>query len=138
EKRKHPGDDLLSTLTLACYERGMLSEPEMLRLAITVFIAGHETTVNAISLGAWRLLRHPAELDRLRADPGLMATAVAELLRLQFPPTIGVDRRRFASDDVEIGGPVIRASDVVVASLPAAHQAHRFFTAADEVYIPRS
>src|SRR5262249_56165384 len=56
----------------------------------------------------------------------------------EFHPTIGVDRRRFASDDVEIGGALIRAGDVVVASINAANQDRRFFTDADEFDITRS
>nr|BAF98633.1 putative P450 [Streptomyces argenteolus] len=138
EKREAPADDLLTALITACYDDRKLSELEMLRLAITVFVAGHETTVNAINLGVWRLLQHPDQFAMLRDDPDLVTPAVEELLRFQFHPTVGIDRRRFAAEDVTLGENTICAGDVVIASVNAANQDRHFFSRPDRFDITRT
>lgn len=52
-----------------------LTEVELASTAVLLFLAGHETTVNLIANGVLTLLRHPDELSRLRADPGLLPRA---------------------------------------------------------------
>lgn len=76
-------DDLLGTLVAAMDDDGALSEDELLGNLILLFVAGHETTTNLIGNGVLTLLRHPAQLARLRAEPALIATAVEEMLRFE-------------------------------------------------------
>jgi pimeloyl-[acyl-carrier protein] synthase len=75
-------DDLLGALVSA-QDEGSLSDDELLGNLILLFVAGHETTTNLIGNGVLTLLRHPGELARLRADPGLIGPAVDEVLRYE-------------------------------------------------------
>ena len=81
-------DDLLSLLVAAQGGEGQLSADELLGNLILLFIAGHETTTNLIGNGLLTLLRHPAELARLRADPALTGSAVEEMLRYEGSVTM--------------------------------------------------
>ena len=76
-------DDLLGLLIAAQDDDGALSEDELLGNLVLLFIAGHDTTTNLIGNGMLTLLRHPHELERLRAEPSLMASAVEEALRFE-------------------------------------------------------
>jgi cytochrome P450 len=75
-------DDLLGAL-VAAQDDGSLSQDELLGNLIPLFVAGHETTTNLIGNGMLTLLRHPAELARLRTDAGLIGPAVEEMLRYE-------------------------------------------------------
>jgi cytochrome P450 len=85
EKRKSPGDDLLSAMLAAKGQDEHLSDDEILGTALIVMGAGHETTTNLVGNGVLALLRNPGELARLRAQPTLIETAVEELLRYDSP-----------------------------------------------------
>jgi cytochrome P450 len=85
ERRADPGDDLLTDLIRAEDEGSRLTEAELISTAILLLAAGHETTVGLISNAVLALLRHPAQLAALRADPGLAAGAVEETLRYDPP-----------------------------------------------------
>src|SRR4029079_13823541 len=84
-KRAAPGDDLLSALVQAEEAGDRLSEDELVAMTFLLLLAGQETTVNLIGNGPLALLRHPDQLDRLRADPALVKPAVEELLRYGSP-----------------------------------------------------
>ncbi|GIH06303.1 cytochrome P450 hydroxylase [Rhizocola hellebori] len=77
--------DLLGALIAASDEGGTLSESELVGTAYLLLLVGHDTTVNLIGNGMLALLRHPHELQRLRDNPGLMPTAIEELLRYDSP-----------------------------------------------------
>ncbi|MFB7591298.1 cytochrome P450 [Streptomyces sp. NPDC056169] len=112
-KRKKPGEGVLDDLVARQFEEGGPDREELVQLATILLIAGHETTANMISLGTYTLLRHPERMAELRADPGLVPTAVEELLRFL---SIADGILRVAREDVEIGGTVIRAGEGVVFS----------------------
>ncbi|MGH7301715.1 MAG: cytochrome P450, partial [Candidatus Rokuibacteriota bacterium] len=84
-RRASPRGDLLSALIAAEEAGDKLNEEELLATCILILIAGHETTVNLIGNGVLALLRHPAELRRLRETPALITSAVEELLRYDGP-----------------------------------------------------
>jgi cytochrome P450 len=118
-KRTRPGDDLLSALIAArdCGDR--LSEEELTNLACTILVAGYETTAHHISLSLLALLDHPAQMARLRADPRLIPGAVEELVRYV---RIGVlPLARVTTEDVELGGVMIPAGEVVLPMTMAAN-----------------
>ncbi len=100
-RRSAPEADLLSQLIAAEDDGDQLSEQELLTSAILLFAAGFETTTNLIGNGLLALLRHPGEIERLREDPGLLPSAVDELLRYDSPVQVN---GRIAATDIEIGG----------------------------------
>ncbi|MER5884002.1 cytochrome P450 [Streptomyces sp. NPDC001941] len=83
EKRRRPGDDLISGWLSAQEADDRLTDAEVGHLAMMVLVAGTETTANAIGAGVWRLFLNPAQLAALRADRTLLAGAVEEILRYQ-------------------------------------------------------
>ncbi len=135
ERRGSPRGDLLSGLIAAEESGDTLSEDELLATCILLLIAGHETTVNLIGNGTLALLRHPGELERLRANPGLIVTAVEELLRYDGP----VQRTaRVPSVDVEIGGRTIRKGEMVMPFIGAADRDPAWFRDPDRLDIGRT
>jgi cytochrome P450 len=133
-RRTDPADDLLSEL-LAVEERGdVLTEQELVSTAILLFGAGFETTANLIGNGLLALLRHPAELARLRDDPSLVRSAVDELLRFDGP--VQVDART-ASTDLELDGAVVPSGAVVVALLGSANRDEARFAQPDRLDVGR-
>jgi cytochrome P450 len=115
-----PRDDLLSALIRTRYEDDdRLSADELVSMAFLLLVAGHETTVNLIANGVLALLRHPAQLAALRADPaGLMPGAIEEMLRYDGP----VERAtyRITRAPYPIGGVLVPAGEVVAVVLAAA------------------
>ena len=85
ERAQHPGEDLISELVQVVDEGDRLTEDELVGTCVLLLNAGHEATVNATLIGWWTLFRHPDQLRRLRADHGLIPTAVEELLRFDTP-----------------------------------------------------
>ena len=85
ERRAQPRDDLISRLGQVMDEGSGLTEDELVGTCVLLLNAGHEATVNSTLLGWWALFRHPDRLKELHADPGLLPTAVEELLRFQTP-----------------------------------------------------
>ena len=112
ERRRHPGEDLVSALLAAEEEGDRLDEAELRAIVLLLFMAGHETTMNLIGNGVWALLRNPDQLARWRDDPSLDATAVEELLRWDGPVHV---TGRVATDDLELPGgfAVAKGADVV-------------------------
>lgn len=80
-KRAAPHDDRLTALVGAEEAGDRLSEDELVGMAFLLLVAGHETTVNLIGNGVLALLEYPDQMDRLRAEPALLNSAVEELLR---------------------------------------------------------
>jgi cytochrome P450 len=113
EKREHPADDMFSTVVHATAEADggaveAMSVDELQAFFSLLFVAGSETTRNAIAGGLLALLEHPDELARLRGDLGLLPTVVEEMLRWTSPTAYN---RRTATRDVELHGQLIRAGE---------------------------
>ena len=135
QRRASPRNDLLSALIAAEAAGDKLSEEELVATCILLLIAGHETTVNLIGNGMLALLRHPAELRRLRESPGLITSAVEELLRYDGP----VQRTaRVASADAMIGGRTIAKGDMVMPFIAAADRDPAQFPEPDRLDLSRS
>jgi cytochrome P450 len=107
-KRREPADDILSAVVHARLDDGspQLSNLELRGFFQLLFAAGSETTRSAIGGGLLALIENPGELERLRAEPSLMATAVEEIVRWTSP---SVYKRRTATRDVDVHGRSIRA-----------------------------
>jgi cytochrome P450 len=115
EKRAHPAADIWSALVEAeiVDDDGAptrLTNHELDLFFFLLAAAGSETTRNAISGGALAFMQHPKQLERLRADPTLIDTAVDEILRWSSPVTYF---RRTATRDVEMAGQQIHSGDTV-------------------------
>lgn len=120
ECRHDPKDDLLSALVLAEADGDQLSNEELYAMCVFIFLAGHETTTNGIANGILALLQHPDQFESLKADlDGLASGAVEETLRYESPVSRAV---RQAIEDVEIGGKMILAGQLVVLLLGAANR----------------
>ena len=85
EKRKRPGDDLMTALLEAKLDGHSLTDPELVGFAVLLLIAGNETTTNLICNATVLLDQHPDERAKLVANPALIETAVEEFLRFDSP-----------------------------------------------------
>lgn len=118
-KRRNPADDLLTALLRAEDDGDVLTDTELLDQVTVLFIAGHETTVNLIGNGTWALLRNRSQLELLRDDPSVEATAIDELLRYDSPVQMS---RRIALESVEIGGHIVDPGTFVLTCLGSANR----------------
>jgi cytochrome P450 len=135
-KEREPGDDLLSRLVERRIHTGELTADDAVGMAFLLLVAGHETTANMIGLGTLTLLRHPDQAAEIRGgDPATVAAAVEELLRLLT--VVHTGRRRAATEDVEIGGVLIRAGEGVIAAGESANRDPGQFANPDELDIHR-
>jgi cytochrome P450 len=135
ERRGTPREDLLSGLIAAEEAGDTLGEDELLATCILLLVAGHETTVNLIGNGTLALLRHPAELRRLRETPGLIGSAIEELLRYDGP----VQRTaRIPSADVTIRGRKIAKGEMVMPFIGAADRDPAQFPDPDRLDLARA
>jgi len=119
ERRKNLSDDLLSTLITAEEEGDRLDPIELLSNSVGLLIAGFETTIGLIGNGLTTLIRHPEELERLRAHPEWTASAVEECLRYSGPILASV---RVLHEPHTFGGYRIEKDTEVVAMLAAANR----------------
>ncbi|MFE2068440.1 cytochrome P450 [Streptomyces sp. NPDC059467] len=118
-KRAEPGADLLSALADDT-DDDRLTDPELVGMAFLLLIAGYETTANLIGAVLLGLARRPDLLKALRADPGLIPTAVEEFLRLDGPVVTATER--FATEDMHVGDVPVRRGDMLLVSLAAANR----------------
>lgn len=135
ERRRERRDDLVTLLTEAEIDGEALTEKEILFFCQLLVLAGNETTRNAISGGLLAFLEHPAELERLRADPSLMPTAIEEILRWTSPVAHMV---RTATRDTEIRGKQIREGERVLMWYPSANRDEEVFADPDRFDIGRT
>ena len=134
ERRRAPREDLVSGL-LAAEEAGdRLSHEELLAVTLLILVAGNETTRNLIGNGMLALLRHPDQLQLLRHDATLLDSAVDELLRYDSPVQLN---GRLVREDVEIGGKLIRAGEVVISAIGAANRDPEVFDYPETLDIER-
>jgi cytochrome P450 len=84
EKLRRPRPDLISAL-IEAEKAGHLNEDEFISTCMLILMAGHGSTIDVLGGGLHALLRFPGELARLRAEPGLIQTAVPEMFRFESP-----------------------------------------------------
>jgi cytochrome P450 len=134
-RRKNPTDDLLSSLISVEEQGERLSSDELLSLLFLFLAAGTETTTNLTCNGLYTILRHPDQLERLRNDPSLIESAIEEFLRFETPVQV---TGRVASEDVEVGGKIIRKGQPVGLLLGAANRDPDQFPDPDRLDIGRT
>jgi cytochrome P450 PksS len=135
-RRAAPRDDLLTALVQAEEAGDRLSADELVAMVALLLIAGHETTVNLIASGTLALLQHPDQLERLRQEPSLMASAVEELLRYTSPVELATER--YTREPVAVAGTTIPAGDLVLAVLGSANRDEQHFDQPDSLDVARA
>ncbi len=125
-KEREPGDDLISRLITGYVATGQLDRATTAMTSVIMMQAGHETTANMISMGTVALLQHPVVFERLghTDDPAVVANIVEELMRYLTIVQSQVDR--VATEDLTIGGQLIRAGEFVMLNLPAGNWDTKF------------
>jgi cytochrome P450 len=135
EQRARPREGLVSALLGAEVDGDRFTEEEVIANCIVTMVGGQETTTNLIGNGVLSLLRHPEQLERLRADPALIGPAVEELLRYESPSQ---HTARLAPEDVELGGMRIGRRQAVIAVMGAANRDPVRFPDPDRLDLERS
>ncbi len=118
-RRARPQADLLTELVQLDDNGDRLSEDELVATCILLLFAGHETTTNHIANGMLSLTQFPGEMAKLRANPGLAADAVEELLRYEGPSGAQV---RIVAQAHELRGKQLNEGDRVFMMLNAANR----------------
>jgi cytochrome P450 len=119
ERRRHPQDDLISTLAESEIDGARLTDDEIFAFLLLILPAGVETTYRASGNLLVAMLTEPSLLAQLRADRGMLRGAFEEALRWE-PPITTVVRR--AVRDCELGGVAIPAGTNVNVSVAAANR----------------
>jgi cytochrome P450 len=128
-----PRDDLLQFLLEATYEDAPLSRKHILGTCFLLLVAGIDTTWSSIGSSLRHLATHPADRDRLVAEPELIPTAIEEFLRVYAPVTMA----RIVKADTTLDGQPLRAGDRVLLPFPAANRDPEVFEDPEEVRIDR-
>jgi cytochrome P450 len=136
QRRARPGRDLLTGLVQARDNNDSLSELELLVMAMTLLIAGYETTARQITNMTYTLLTHPAQLEQLRRQPELLPAAVEEMLRFNVFAS-SVVNPLIATTDVELGDVLVREGEPVLCSRSSANHDEKVFSRADQLDFSR-
>ena len=129
-----PRDDLTSFLIDAEIGGSKLSREHIRGTMILLMIAGIDTTWSAIGASLWHLAQHPGDRRRLAAEPGLMGTAVEELLRAYAPVTMA----RLVAQDFDFHGHQLKEGDWLLLPFPAANRDPAAFENPDVVQLDRA
>lgn len=134
QRRRDPRDDLLSSV-LGGADGERLSTEEAIDNVVFVCFTGYETTVNMIANGCAALLRFPDQLALLRAEPGLVPTAVEEFLRFEAPSQYGAG---IATQPLTLGPTTIKPGRIVFLLLGSANHDERVFHEPDRIDVTRA
>jgi cytochrome P450 len=134
DRRKNPGDDLLSRLIQAEDDGQQLTPQELVATCVLLLVAGHETTSSLIGNGMLALLRNPDQYRRLHDDPAMIRSAAEELLRYDSPVQL---TGRLVLQDTLIAGRRVEAGQDVVALVGAANRDPEVFADPDRLDLGR-
>ena len=137
QRRQKPEDDLLSALVDARDNEDRLSEEEMLSMAMAILVAGHETTASQIPNFIYALLTNPDQLTILRDNLDLVPQAVEELMRF-VPLGAAGGIPRYALEDIELGGVLVKAGEPVIVNLSSANRDESIYTDPDALDLTRN
>jgi len=134
ERRRQPCGDLMGKFVAAESEGQRLSEAELINTCVTLFTAGHETTLSLISNTIYTLLANSDQYELLRHEPGLLESAIEESLRYESP----VSRQsRLMKDNTELAGKKLKKGEIVFQMLNAANRDPAYFADPDKFDIQR-
>lgn len=151
ERRRQESDDIIGILTrafdegdldkdaksgdAALYGEGTLQDDELLMFLTLLLVAGNETTRNAISGGLIALSRFPEERQKLLDDPGLLDSAVEEIIRWTTPVMTFM---RTCTEAHEVHGQRIEVGDRILMLYQSANRDERAFDDPDAFRVDRS
>lgn len=118
-RRRSPGQDLVSALVASRDEAEALTEEELITFVVLLLLAGNETTTNLIGNGMLALGRNPEQMQKLMQDPQLMPRAIEEMLRYDCPVQ---STARYPKIDVTIDGVELKASTPTFVMVAAANR----------------
>src|SRR6476646_5591145 len=119
QRKKHPTDDLISTLMKARGKDGQpLDDSHVLGSLRLLLIAGIDTTWSGIGSSLWHLAKTPADRRRLAAEPALMPSPIEEFLRAYAPVTMA----RLVAKETSLNGCTFREGEMVMLPFPAANR----------------
>ena len=135
ERRRDPGEDLLSALLHPPDGGVALETDEVITMCLLLLAAGHETTANLIGNGTLALIEHPDQLERLEERPELAGQAVEELLRYDSPAQVA---SRVAGSDLRLADVRIGKGDQALVVLGAANRDPARYADPDRLEVTRS
>jgi len=134
ERRRQPGDDLMSLL-LQGQADGQLTPEEVSSQCILLLIGGHITTVDQLGNTVLALLRHPEQMGHLRDNPELVRSAIEEGLRYDGTAQLA---QRVAREDLVVRGKTIRNGEMLHLVLGAANRDPEVFVEPDRFDVSRA
>ncbi|CAL2069764.1 Cytochrome P450 [Streptomyces murinus] len=135
EKRRNPGQDLVSALTRAQAEGLDITDDEVILTCDNVIVAANETTRQAVGAGMLALLESPEQWQALRAGELRLKTAAEEFLRWTAPVTHIL---RTAQHDTVLEGVQIREGDAVTVWLPSLNRDEKVFDRPERFLLDRT
>ncbi|MDO6414554.1 cytochrome P450 [Sphingomonas sp. BIUV-7] len=124
DRRINPRDDIATVIATATIDDAYLEERDVFGYFVILATAGHDTTSYSLAGGMLALLQNPDQLEKLRADPALIPSAVDEIIRWSTPVRHFC---RTAVEDCQIAGKAIKKDDVLLLSYPSANRDETVF-----------
>ena len=134
QRRRHPGEDLISKLCTAEFDGIAMSTRDVTALVINVLVAAIEPADKTLALLFKHLIDHPEQMAQVRQDPTLLPAAIAETLRYT-PPVQLIPRQ--AEKDAAFAGTVVPTGATVFCMIGAANRDPDAFTAPETFDIHR-
>ncbi|MFJ1705953.1 cytochrome P450, cyclodipeptide synthase-associated [Kitasatospora sp. NPDC088346] len=134
QRRRRPGDDLISRLCTAEFDGVAMSNRDVTALIVNVLAAATEPADKTLALLFKHLIDHPEQLAEVRRDPSLLPAAIAETLRYT-PPVQLIPRQ--AESDTEFAGTTVPAGATLFCMIGSANRDPEAFTAPDTFDIHR-
>lgn len=134
QRRREPGEDLISLLATARVEGEQLTDEEILSFCRLLVPAGAETTYRLLGSALFALLTHPEILAAAREDTALLDKVIEETLRWESPVQYVT---RETTEDAELGGTVIPRKMLVSVALGSANRDERKYPEPDRFDISR-
>ena len=135
EKRKKPGDDLVSLFAHLEVDGQRIPEMDVLTFCLIIVVAGNETTRNGTTGGMLAFIEHPEEMRKLVRNPKLIESAVEEVVRWVSPL---IHFGRTATVDFELRGKKIEAGQALALFYPSANRDEEIFPDGDVFRVDRS
>jgi cytochrome P450 len=134
-RRRNPGEDLVSALTLAEVDGERLTDAEIVGFCFLLIIAGNETTTKMLGNAMILLARHPDQRAWLVADPGRIPDAIEEVVRFDNSSQM---LARVLTRDVGLHGETMPAGKKVLLLIGSANRDERAFERADAFDVRRT